>query len=110
VTEEVLHRRSVAYEAMVSGPDEMRVVGTFRDERPWNRSRPPPGVLHEMTLEITVRPSDRTIVTDHVFPGIRRIRPLKPTTNGENLIVSRGRDPTRVSARARRAGRAPGRR
>lgn len=56
-----LHRRSVSYEAFETGEDEIRVVGWFRDERPWSPERPPRGVLHEMTLEVTVRVSDRTI-------------------------------------------------
>jgi Protein of unknown function (DUF2889) len=56
-----LHKRSVAYEAFTAGPDELRIVGTFRDERPWSPDAPPRGVLHEMTLEVSVRVSDRTI-------------------------------------------------
>jgi Protein of unknown function (DUF2889) len=58
-----LHRRTVSYEAFAAGPDEVRIVGRFQDVRPWSPSAPPGGVLHEMTLEVTVRVSDRTITS-----------------------------------------------
>lgn len=58
-----VHRRTVSYEATIAGPDELLVIGTFCDERPWSPTSPPGGVLHRMTLEATVRPSERTIMS-----------------------------------------------
>ncbi|HEY3586897.1 MAG TPA: DUF2889 domain-containing protein [Myxococcaceae bacterium] len=96
-----LHRRTVVYEAFVSGEDEIRVVGTFRDERPWSPDRPPGGVLHGMTLEVTVRPSDRTITTARatmsVFPHAECpvIEPAFGQLVGVSLRAGYGREVSR---------------
>jgi hypothetical protein len=58
-----LHDRTITYEAWVTGPDEIRIAGHFRDRRPWQPDDLPNGVLHEMDLVVRVRPSDRVITS-----------------------------------------------
>jgi hypothetical protein len=63
-----VHRRSIVVESY-DDEDGFEVVGSLRDERPWNAGQP---MLHDMELRLRVRAADMTITaadaTMRTFP------------------------------------------
>ncbi|HZU78558.1 MAG TPA: DUF2889 domain-containing protein [Acidimicrobiales bacterium] len=66
-----IHRRTIEFEAFEEG-DEVVVTGRLRDDRPWAAGTAAVEHLHDMSLEITVRPEDLVITAAtavmHRFP------------------------------------------
>jgi hypothetical protein len=88
MTSQPLHRRAITVDCFEDG-DALQVVSQLRDERPWHGTVP---ILHDMTLELTVRNMiiESATATMNVFPHDECPFISPKFAQLEGLSISRG--------------------
>ncbi len=88
-----VHRRSIDYRAYVVD-DDLVIVGSLRDVRPWVRDAGAVATVHDMELRVRVRSADLTIIgvtaEMHAFPHTECPTIETAFAGLEGLSVARG--------------------